>query len=280
MMLSFIKMHGLGNDFVILDLRLQGETPSSLFLQKIAERRRGIGCDQVIILTKPSHPTADVLMGIFNADGQEVGACGNATRCVGLLLFLEDQKVHHVIQTKASLLEVTALNHHQGQGHVKVDLGIPQFAWQDIPLRQAADTLHLPLTFEGLKDPVALSVGNPHLIFFVYDVDSIDLEKVGQYFTQHSLFPEGINVEIVEKVDDQTLKMRVFERGVGLTPACGTGACASVVAAVQRGLISRGFSVKVILEGGCLEVIYDDRVFMTGSVHLSFRGVFDPSSLE
>jgi diaminopimelate epimerase len=153
-------------------------------------------------------------------------------------------------------------------------LGAPHFQWQDIPLSQEMDTLHMPITFEGLKDPATLSVGNPHLIFFVYDVESIDLIHAGENLTHHPFFPEGTNVEIVEKVDDHTLRMRVYERGVGITHACGTGAAASVVAAKKRGIIQT--PAKVILEGGELMVDYQQTVKITGQVTLSFRGSLNP----
>lgn len=275
MMIPFTKMHGLGNDFVILDQRDLPYIYTSPMIEKISHRRLGVGCDQLIILERPSSSQADVMMKIFNADGQEVGACGNATRCVGALLTQEDQNLEHLIQTKAGLLKATTLD----QNNVMVDLGAPIFEWQKIPLSQEADPLHLPLEFEGLKDPIALSVGNPHLIFFVYDVENIDLNHVGEHLTQHSLFPEGINIEIVEKVDERTLRMRVYERGVGITSACGTGAAASVVAAQKRGIVQKS-SVTVLLDGGSLEVEYCDTVRLTGEVSFIFQGHLNPSFIQ
>jgi diaminopimelate epimerase len=270
MMIPFVKMHGLGNDFVILDQRNNPHAFDSQAIRKISDRRFGIGCDQLITLEVSNQNQADIFMKIYNADGNEVGACGNATRCVAFLLKEEDGKTHHTIQTKAGFLSAEALNDTQ----VTVDLGAPHFQWQDIPLSQEMDTLHMPITFEGLKDPATLSVGNPHLIFFVYDVESIDLVHAGENLTHHPFFPEGTNVEIVEKVDDHTLRMRVYERGVGITHACGTGAAASVVAAKKRGIIQT--PAKVILEGGELLVDYQQTVKITGQVTLSFRGSLNP----
>ena len=267
MTIPFIKMHGLGNDFVILDQRHHMPAYTTSMIQEISDRRLGVGCDQLIILTSCSHQNADVLIKIFNADGQEVGACGNATRCIGALLSQEDNEPHHKIETQAGILTT----HTSASDHVTVDLGRPCFEWDKIPLSQKVDALHLPLQFESLKDPVALSVGNPHLVFFVYDVDSIDLLHVGQSLTHHPLFPEGINIEIVEKVDTQTLKMRVYERGVGITPACGTGAAASVIAAHKRGILTKS-PATVLLDGGTLNVVYQDTVQLTGRVRLVFRG--------
>lgn len=273
MMTSFIKMHGLGNDFVILDNRKQDRVLSADSIRLLSDRRFGIGCDQFIVLEKACHPQAYVFMRIYNADGHEAGACGNATRCVSFLLWQEDGQLAHTIETVAGLLptEVDPLD----PTSVTVDLGEPIFEWQEIPLARAEDPLHLPLVFESLKDPVALSVGNPHLVFFVYDVDSIDLDHVGKSLTHHPLFPEGANVDIVEKINDETLRMRVYERGVGITLACGTGACAAVVAAQKRGLIHT--SARVILEGGELLVHYDGQgtVKMKGHIAFVFKGLLN-----
>ena len=270
----FIKMHGLGNDFVILDQRTHTLNYSSEMIRKISDRRLGVGCDQLILLEASSHAHADVFIKIFNADGQEVGACGNATRCVGALLSQEDGLPCHKIETQVGIL----ITHTCSSDQVTVDLGSPHFEWDKIPLAQDVDPLHLPLRFESLKDPVALSVGNPHLVFFVYDVESIDLMHVGQSLTHHPLFPEGTNIEIIEKIDDQTLKMRVYERGVGITPACGTGAAASVIAAQKRGIVVKS-PVTVLLEGGSLKVDYQETVKITGQVSLTFQGHLDASFL-
>ncbi|MGI4850908.1 MAG: diaminopimelate epimerase [Janthinobacterium lividum] len=275
MTIPFIKMHSLGNDFVILDQRAQIYDYSPDMIQKISDRRLGVGCDQLIILQSKTHPDADVFIRIFNADGQEVGACGNATRCIGALLSQENNRPCHKVETQAGILATETNASHQ----VTVDLGRPQFNWDKIPLAQEVDPLHLPLQFESLKDPVALSVGNPHLVFFVYDVDSIDLLHVGQSLTHHPLFPEGINIEIIEKIDDQTLKMRVYERGAGITPACGTGAAASVIAAQKRGIVTKS-AITVLLDGGTLKVDYQDTVKITGHVSLVFQGHLDTSFLQ
>jgi diaminopimelate epimerase len=272
--LPFVKMHGLGNDFIILDFQKSLNSFNKQDIKKLSDRRLGIGCDQLIILERPHHPHADVLMRIYNADGNEVGACGNATRCVGLLLKEADNKRDHIIETKAGLLSAEVLNQNQ----VTVDLGKPSFSWQDIPLSQEIDTLDLPINIEGMKDPIAVSVGNPHLVFFVYDTESINLQAVGQQLNTNPLFPEGINIEVVEKVDSHTLRMRVYERGVGITPACGTGAAASVIGAKKRGLIQT--PAKVILDGGELTIDYQETVKVTGQVMISFRGFFNTHILQ
>lgn len=272
--ISFVKMHGLGNDFVILDGR--GWAPNGAMItpsvvRALSDRRRGIGCDQLIVLTAPRNSGPSVHMAIFNQDGTEVEACGNATRCVAYLLTQENGTAAHIIETTARVLNaVTDL----ATGRVQVNFGAPTLTTGTIPLSAEVDTLHLPITHDTLTDPVGVGVPNPHMVFFVYDVDTIDLESVGAILTHHPLYPNGANVEIVQVVDTQTLRMRVYERGTGVTPACGTGAMAAVVAAVRRGLVFG--DVTVILDGGTLSVTYDGQsIHMGGDVHFSYRGVVD-----
>jgi diaminopimelate epimerase len=266
----FTKMHGLGNDFVILDLRTTTLMLSPTLIQRLSNRRYGIGCDQFIVLETPAAPHADIHMRIFNADGGEVKACGNATRCMGAYLQRQTGKTDHIIETAAGFLKTAV----QPNGMVAVDIGIPSLAWQDIPLREEANTLFLPIDVPGLEAPTAVNMGNPHLVFFVKDVEDIDLERFGK---EHPLFPEGTNVEIVEILTRHDIRMRVWERGTGITLACATGACASVVAGVKRGLLEN--HVTVHLDGGDLEIHYDDTVVMYGPVTFSFEGSFDAQTL-
>jgi diaminopimelate epimerase len=269
----FTKMHGLGNDFVILDLRTTTLMLSPTLIQRLSNRRYGIGCDQFIVLETPAAPHADIHMRIFNADGGEVKACGNATRCMGAYLQRQTGKTDHIIETAAGFLKTAV----QPNGMVAVDIGIPSLAWQDIPLREEANTLFLPIDVPGLEAPTAVNMGNPHLVFFVKDVEDIDLERFGKELTHHPLFPEGTNVEIVEILTRHDIRMRVWERGTGITLACATGACASVVAGVKRGLLEN--HVTVHLDGGDLEIHYDDTVVMYGPVTFSFEGSFDAQTL-
>lgn len=272
MMTHFTKMHGLGNDFVIIDCRKDSCSFTKEQIIRLCDRRFGIGCDQLILLEVPEkNSTSDVFMRIYNADGGEVEACGNATRCVGLMLARTGPSKKYRIETVAGQLSAEAL----GEERVTVDLGRPKDLWSQIPLSQEVDTLHLPIRCEGLSDPVAVNVGNPHMVFFVYDVESIDINRLGQELTRHPLYPQGANVEVVEVLDERTLRMRVYERGVGVTPACGTGASASVVAALRRGLIKT--PAKVILDGGELEIDVKDTVRMTGKVTLCYEGIFHDS---
>lgn len=272
MLVSFVKMHGLGNDFVILE---RSQLPAMLereHIKAICDRRFGIGCDQLII-TEPS-TSADIFMRIYNADGSEAGACGNATRCLGYLLTQQDQKITHTIQTISGFLKAKTFEDNM----VKVDFGPPSLRWQDIPLAEEVDTLSLPIEYNGLQNPVAVSVGNPHMVFFVYDAESIDLKSLGAVLTHHPLYVEGANIELVEVLDEHTIRLRVYERGVGITPACGTGAAASVVAAKLRGLVKT--PTKVILDGGGLFIDYQETVTMSGLVNLTFHGQFNPALLQ
>ena len=273
--IPFTKMHGLGNDFVVIDTRkAEGTGPLSLArMRRIADRRLGIGCDQVIILGIPRTGNADAFMSMFNADGGEISACGNATRCVARLLMEETGRDTATIQTRADLLLAT----RTVDGLITGDMGEPRQDWAEIPLAEPADTLSLNITFGPLSKPVAVSMGNPHAVFFVPHVDEIDLAELGPLIEHHPLFPERTNVEIVECLDQSRLRMRVWERGTGITSACGTGACAALVAAVRRGLIP-GRQAEVVLDGGSLfiEVLENGRVMMTGPATKVATGTLAP----
>jgi diaminopimelate epimerase len=236
----FHKMHGLGNDFVVIDARMDAVEMTKARAHAIADRHMGIGCDQLIML-EPSQ-IADVKMRIFNADGGEVEACGNATRCVALLLEKPAR-----IETAAGILETLP----QGQS-ASVTLNPPAFDWELIPLAMPMDTADMPVGWEALERPMAVNVGNPHVIFFVGDTDSIDLDGLGPIIENDPLFPERINVNVATVVDPNTIRLRVWERGVGLTQACGTGACATAVAAIRSGRASS--PVTVTLPGGALTI--------------------------
>ena len=265
---QFVKMHGLGNDFVVLDAR---ERPLPLVAEaarSIADRRQGVGCDQVIVVEKPRAGLADAFMRILNADGGEAGACGNATRCVGDLLMRESGRDHVVIETVAGLLDVE----RRADSRVAVDMGPARLDWRDVPLSGPCDTLHLELALGPLADPAACSMGNPHATFFVADVAAIDLAALGPVLERHKLFPERANIGVAQVVARDRLRLRVWERGAGLTRACGSGACAALVAAARRGLTAR--RATVALDGGELEIewLADGNVLMTGPVATSFVG--------
>jgi len=262
----FLKMHGAGNDFVVLDGRAHPWTIDAAQAQAIADRRFGIGCDQVIVIG-PSDQ-ADALMTILNADGSEVGACGNATRCVAWLLMQESGSDRASIETKAGLLTASK----QGEMWIKVDMGPARLDWQEIPLASAHDTLHLPLSLGPLSDPVAVNMGNPHAVFFVEDAETIDLATLGPALEHDPLFPDRCNIEVASLQKDGRIRMRVWERGAGITLACGTGTCATLVAAHRRGLTGR--KADVVADGGVIEIewLENGHVTMTGPVALSFSG--------
>ena len=273
--IPFFKMHGLGNDFVVLDFRRSAIPLGAGAARKLADRRTGVGCDQVILLEPARHPAAQVLMRIRNADGSEAEACGNATRCVAELLHRETREPRVRIETAAGLLEAEALTDKS----FAVDMGPARTAWHDIPLSRAMNTDRVDLTFGPLKEAVCTSIGNPHATFFVDDVDTIDLETLGPALEHHPLFPERANIGIAEIGDRHSIRLRVWERGAGITRACGTGACAALVAAHRRGLTERRATVE--LDGGALDIVWreDAHVIMTGPAELSFEGTFDADLL-
>jgi diaminopimelate epimerase len=270
--LSFYKMHGLGNDFVVLDRRSGRLSLSPAQIRRIANRRLGVGCDQLLSL-EPSE-RADVFMRVYNPDGSESGACGNGTRCVARLIMEERGGTRALVETAAGVLSVTA-----GVHGYTADMGTPRFGWDEIPLAGPADTLALDLAQGPLTQPVAVNLGNPHAVFFVDDAEAVPLAEVGPELEHHPMFPERANVGVVEVRDPRTLRVRVWERGAGLTTACGSGACAALVAAVRRGLCER--AVRVVLDGGALRVAWNEagQVLMTGPASHSYRGRLDPEML-
>jgi diaminopimelate epimerase len=272
----FFKMHGLGNDFVVLDFRRSAFPVDAGVARRLADRRTGIGCDQLILLEPPRHPAAQVLMRIRNADGSEAEACGNATRCVADLLHRETREPRVRIETAAGLLEAEA----RADRSFAVDMGPARTAWHEIPLSRAMDTDRVDLTLGPLTDPVCTSIGNPHATFFVNAVDAVDLEALGPALEHHPLFPERANIGIAEIGDRRSIRLRVWERGAGITRACGTGACAALVAAHRRGLTER--CAAVALDGGTLDIAWreDGHVIMTGPATLSFEGTFDADLLS
>ena len=278
-MTSFLKMHGLGNDFVIFDARAFPFPLDAAKARAIADRRRGIGCDQVIVM-EPSKG-ANAFMRIFNADGSEVEQCGNAVRCVAYLLMTEtDIDEVKINTTGGPLICRTA-----GETRVTVDMGPPNLDWREIPLAQAVDTSSYTLDVPGFREPAleqaaAVSMGNPHCVLFVDNAETAPVATLGPAIERHPWFPLRTNVEFVERLSPQRLRMRVWERGAGITRACGTGACAAAVAASVRGLTER--KLTVVLDGGELEIDWresDDHVLMTGPVGFSFGGEVNINAL-
>jgi diaminopimelate epimerase len=279
-MTSFLKMHGLGNDFAIFDGRVFPVPLTAAIARAIADRKRGIGCDQVIVMEKGANGAA-AFMRIFNADGGEVESCGNAARCVAWLLMAEHETDSIEIATGAGMLSCQTA----GEMDVTVDMGPPRLDWREIPMTQAVDTAQFALPVPGfeqdyLKHASAVSVGNPHCILFVDDPDTAPVRELGTAIEHHPWFPYRTNVEFAAKQGDDHLRMRVWERGAGITLACGTGACAVAVAANLRGLTDR--KVRVTLDGGDLTIGWretDDHVLMTGPARFSFAGETDLGAL-
>ena len=273
--LEFLKMHGLGNDFVVLDARRRPLALSAAAARRIADRRLGIGCDQIVLISAAENSIADARVRFLNADGGEAGACGNGTRCVAALLMEEKKTKHVVLETEAGLLDAEIAD-----GAIMVDMGPARLDWRDIPLKEARDPLHLGIEAGPLKDPVGVGMGNPHAIFFVPDAEKIDLATFGPQIENHPLFPERTNVEVAQILSPSEIRLRVWERGAGITLACGSGACATLVAANRRGLASR--KARIRLDGGTLEVEWlpDNHVLLAGPVATSFKGTFDASLLE
>jgi len=266
---SFLKMHGLGNDFVIIDNRADGFIPDEPLRRIIADRHRGVGCDQLIILGPLSVKNADIFMHIYNPDGSEAGACGNATRCVARLFFEETGRTEGVVQTISGLLAVSKTL----DGLIAVDFGPPRLKWDEIPLAEQADTLKVPMRVDAYTDPCCVSMGNPHAVFFVPNAEDVPLGDVGPRLETHSMFPNRCNIEFAPIINRQRIRMRVWERGAGITQACGSGSCATLVAAVRRGLSDR--RAVIVLDGGELTIEWresDGHVIMAGSASLAFKG--------
>jgi diaminopimelate epimerase len=271
-MVQFLKMHGCGNDFVVLDERrgALGITPTRA--AAIADRRTGVGCDQFIVIEPPpANADADAFMRIRNPDGSEAGACGNATRCVAYLLAHETGRLTQIIRTSSGDLRAEVL----ADGSVRVDMGPAKLDWSEIPLARPMDTLHLDLALGPLSDPAAASMGNPHATFFVGDLSDLPVAELGPRLEYDPLFPERANIGFAQVLAPDRIRLRVWERGAGLTRACGSGACAALVNAHRRGLTGRRATLE--MGGGDLTIEWcdDGHVLMTGPVATAFTGEID-----
>lgn len=266
--LPFMKMHGLGNDFVVIDARAGGVSLTPGLVAAIADRHRGVGFDQLAVI-EPAQD-ADARLVFFNADGSPSATCGNATRCIARHLMDQTGRTELALLTERGRLAAR----DAGAGLTSVNMGAPFLDWADIPLALATDTLFLPIP----GDPVATGMGNPHCTFFVPDVAAVDLASFGPAHEHHPLFPARTNVQVVQVTGPDRLRMRVWERGTGITLASGSSSCAVAVAAARRGLTGR--SVTVDLDGGTLRVDWrQDGVWMTGPTAHVFDGVFTPAFL-
>ena len=267
--LRFLKMHGLGNDFVIIDARGGADPVTPALARALGDRHRGVGFDQLAVIGEGGGGAPRVTF--WNADGTRAGACGNATRCVAHLLMAETGAASLAMLTANGRLAAERL----ADGRIRVDMGEARTGWRDIPLAEEADTVALPLAGE----PGAVSMGNPHCVFFVDDAEAVPLSEVGPHWETHALFPERANVGFAQALSRDAIRLRVWERGTGITLACGSGACAAVVAGVRKGLLDR--RVTVNLDGGPLEVEWreDGHVLMSGPVAHVFEGRLSPEFL-
>lgn len=281
----FFKMHGLGNDFVILDARrgkpFAARPITPALARALGNRRRGVGFDQLIVI-RDGAGGAEALIEFYNPDGGMSGACGNGTRCAADLLMRENGRNDILLESTHAQLPCTRLPN----GLVQVDMGPPELDWRKIPLAEASDTVRVdvklgPIDNPALWGPAAVNMGNPHCIFFVENAEAEAIDRLGPMIEHHPMFPDRTNVEFASVVKPNRVRLRVWERGAGVTEACGSGACATVVAGVRRGLLAR--RTTVVLDGGALEIEWresDGHVLMTGPTTTVFAGALHPSFLE
>ncbi len=267
-------MNGLGNSICVLDAREESMPLTPEIVAALADPKKGIGFDQMMVLERAKNPLADIYTQIWNADGTKVGACGNGTRCVAWYLMRETEQDHIVIETDAGLLGAS----RAGENTISVDMGEPHLEWDQIPMSERMDTMRIELQVGPIEDPImhgpgCVSMGNPHVVFFVQDAEVAPVAQVGPMIEHHPLFPEGVNVGFAEIVSREHIRLRVWERGAGLTKACGTGACAALVAAVRRRLTERVARVQV--DGGDMTIEWrasDNHVIMTGPIEIEAEG--------
>ena len=271
----FLKMNGLGNDFMVVDARKDAFAPAPEEIRAWGDRASGVGFDQLISIENSE--SGDAFMRVWNSDGGTVETCGNALRCVAWFLNSDADDRTLKIDTLGGATKAIVIRADEKTGTVAVDMGKPRLDWREIPLSEEMDTLRLELKVGPYDAPLyhtpcAVSMGNPHVVFFVDDVSKVDVAATGSLIENHPLFPEGVNVEFAQVIDRQTIRMRVWERGAGITQACGTGACATLVATARRGLTDR--TATVIMDGGPLHIAWaeNDHVIMTGPVEVEFEG--------
>tara|TARA_Y100000590_G_scaffold467764_1_gene647875 strand:- start:711 stop:1526 length:816 start_codon:yes stop_codon:yes gene_type:complete len=264
--MEFIKMHGLGNDFVVIDNRTKNLKISKEIINKISDRKFGAGCDQVIIIKPRTSTKEDASIEIFNPNGDKAEACGNGTRCVAKLLFNETKKTEVNIKSDAGILYAK----NKGE-NISVNLGKLTTEWKKIPLSKNVDTLNIPFNIKNFSKGVAVNIGNPHIVFFGKKLQGLDLNIIGPSIENNELFPNKTNVEFVEIINKKKIKMKVWERGAGITLACGSGACASVYAGVLKNFLDK--NVQVQLEKGSMYIeILNDEAIMTGPAEISYHG--------
>ncbi len=269
MILNYIKMHGLKNDFIIIDSRDKKISLNKNKLKKISNRKKGLGCDQIVFLEKSKNNKASAFIKFFNSDGSKTNACGNAARCVAHLLMKEEKKKKITMQTDASFL-YAYLNKNN---HITVDLGKAYFAWNKIPLKKKINYEKLHFNLNIISKPFLVNIGNPHIVFFVNNLKKINLKKIGPKIEKNSIFPEKINVNFAKIINNNQIKLKVWERGAGITKACGTGASATAIAAIKNKLVNKKFC-NIFMAGGKLKIEYkkNKHVLITGPVKILKKG--------
>ncbi|MBI29025.1 MAG: Diaminopimelate epimerase [Alphaproteobacteria bacterium MarineAlpha5_Bin11] len=265
--LDFIKMHGLGNDFVIIDRRQKNILINENIIEKISDRKTGAGCDQIITIDNPKSDITDARITIYNSDGDEAEACGNGTRCVAKILSKEMKKSNIILDSPSGQL-LASLN---SDGNISVNMGNVRESWSDIPLIKKMDNQNIPIKIDNFSSGFALNIGNPHIVFFGNNIGEIDLSNIGPGIENHNFFPKKTNVEFIEIINHKKIKMRVWERGVGETLACGSGACAAVYAGFKKEIIEK--ECEVVFKKGSLKIkVNSDHVIMTGPAEISYYG--------
>ena len=263
-------MHGLGNDFVIIDRRNHGIEIDTNIIKKLSDRRTGAGCDQLITIEKALSADHDVFINFFNPTGDKVEACGNGTRCVARFLFEEFNSDNLNLKSMAGILKANKIS----ETLVSVNLGKFSHQWNEIPLSKEMDTLNIPIKIENLSNGVAVNIGNPHIVFFINNINICKLDKLGPKLENHEFFPNKTNVEIIEIINHKTIKMKVWERGAGITPACGSGACAAVYASMLKKYT--GDNVEVQVERGTMQIkIINNEAILIGPTEESYRGYIE-----
>ncbi len=265
--IEFTKMHGLGNDFVIIDIRSKEIEINDNLIRKLSNRRTGAGCDQLITINNTDNKNIDIRIDIFNPAGDKAEACGNGTRCVAKILFDEgyEKKTLKILSDAGTLIAKKV------GGDISVNMGKITTNWKKIPLSEEMDPFNIPIQVEGFNKGVGVNIGNPHVVFFGKSIEEIDLNKIGPKIENHKFFPHKTNVEFIEIINSNKIKMKVWERGAGITPACGSGACAAVYAGWKKNLVEKNTEVQ--LEKGSLHVnIVDEGAVMTGPAEISYNG--------
>jgi diaminopimelate epimerase len=268
--IEFIKMHGLGNDFVIIDRRYSSIEITKEIINKLSNRKTGAGCDQLITIEKGLSDKYDARIQIYNSNGDTAEACGNGTRCVAKLLFDEKNLSNIKLQSLAGILIAEKTDNNL----ISVNLGKISYHWEDIPIVKKLDTLNIPIKINNFSPGVAINIGNPHVVFFGKNIDTFNLNKFGPQIENNSLFPNKTNVEIVEVINRKLIKMRVWERGAGITLACGSGACAAVYAGMLKKLTDNEVEVKLV-KGSLYIKIQNNEAIMIGPAEISYRGYIE-----